>query len=282
MKVLAVLAGAALVLAAAGCGGSSSVNVPTVQPAAVYRLVHLQPSGPVVAGKPVRVSFSIQQPDGTVLTKFKTGPGPHTGVHLILVRKDLAYLIHKHPPVGASTIAQTVTFPAPGPYRMVVDVYPASADQQVNSNFQLFGTVDVKGAYKPKPLPPTSTTETVDGYRFTLDGASGLKAINPQLVTVNVTGPGGKKPTFTPWFGALAHAIFFRSGSLDYFHTHVCAPGVSGCTSVLGATKVVGTSTTPGKLKVGVLVPAPGTWRLFLQCQLDGKVLTVPFTLHVQ
>jgi len=130
-------------------------------------------------------------------------------------------------------------------------------------------------------LPPTSTTETVDGYRFTLEGASGLKAINPQLVTVRVTGPGGKKPTFTPWFGALAHAIFFRSGSLDYFHTHVCAPGVSGCTSVLGATKVVGTSTTPGKLKVGVLVPAPGTWRLFLQCQLDGKVLTVPFTLHV-
>jgi len=129
VKVLAVLAGAALVLAAAGCGGSSSVNVPTVQPAAVYRLVHLQPSGPVVAGKPVRVSFSIQQPDGTVLTRFKTGPGPHTGVHLILVRKDLAYLIHKHPPVGASTIAQTVTFPAPGPYRMVVDVYPASADQ---------------------------------------------------------------------------------------------------------------------------------------------------------
>jgi hypothetical protein len=281
VKVLALLAGAAVVLAAAGCGGGSSVNAPTVQPAAVYQLVHLKPAGPVVAGKPVRVSFSIQQPDGTTLTKFKTGPGPHTGVHLILVRKDLAYLIHKHPPVGRSTISETVTFPAPGPYRMVVDVYPASADQQINSNFQLFGTIDVKGAYKPKPLPPTSTTQTVDGYRFTLDGASGLKAINPQLVTVNVTGPDGKKPTFTPWFGALAHAIFFRSGSLDYFHTHVCAPGVSGCTSVLGATKVVGTSTTPGKLKVGVLVPASGTWRLFLQCQLDGKVLTVPFTLHV-
>ena len=30
-----------------------------------------------------------------------------------------------------------------------------------------------------------------------------------------------------------------------------------------------------------MLVPAPGTWRLFLQCQIDGKVLTAPFTLHV-
>ena len=56
---------------------------------------------------------------------------------------------------------------------------------------------------------------------------------------------------------------------------------MSGCTSVLGPTKVTGTSATPGKLNVGVLVPAPGTWRLFLQTQIDGKVLTVPFTLHV-
>ena len=44
---------------------------------------------------------------------------------------------------------------------------------------------------------------------------------------------------------------------------------------------MTGTSATPGKLKVGVLVPAPGTWRLFLQCKVDGRVLTAPFTLEV-
>jgi hypothetical protein len=283
MKILALLAGAAVVLALAGCGGGGSgVNAPTVQPAAIYKLTHFQPAGPIVAGKPVKVSFTIQQPDGTPLTKFKTGAGPHTGVHLIFVRDDLAYIVHKHPPVGGrAKIEESITFPAPGPYRLVVDVYPASADQQVNTNFQLFGKVDVKGNYKPQALPATSTTEKQNGYRFTLHGANGLKAVQAQLVTIDVRGPGGEKPTFTPWYGALAHAIFFRKGSLDYFHTHVCAPGVSGCTSVLGATKVTGTSATPGKLNVGVLVPAPGTWRLFLQTQIDGKVLTVPFTLHV-
>jgi hypothetical protein len=87
---------------------------------------------------------------------------------------------------------------------------------------------------------------------------------------------------FTPWYGALAHAIFFRQGSLDYFHTHVCAAGASGCTSVLGGTRVTGSSTTPGKLTVGVLVPAPGTWRLFLQSRADGHILTAPFTLSVK
>ena len=101
-------------------------------------------------------------------------------------------------------------------------------------------------------------------------------------MTITVTDPHGKPAKFTPWYGALAHAIFFRAGSLDYFHTHVCAPGASGCASVLGGAKVTGTSATPGRLKVGVLLPVAGTWRLFLQSKLDGKVVTAPFTLTVR
>ena len=113
MKVLACVAGAGLLLALAGCGGGGSgVNAPTVQPAAVYKLTNFQPAGPIVAGKPVKVSFTIRQPDGTPLTKFKTGAGPHTGVHLIFVRDDLAYIVHKHPPVGgAARIAETDHLP---------------------------------------------------------------------------------------------------------------------------------------------------------------------------
>jgi hypothetical protein len=45
---------------------------------------------------------------------------------------------------------------------------------------------------------------------------------------------------------------------------------------------VTGTSSTAGRLDVGVLVPVSGTWRLFLQCRVDGHVLTAPFTLHVK
>ncbi len=265
----------------AGCGGSATVAPPTVAPAAVYALTHFTPEGSVRAGTPVRVSFEIRQPGGAPLIHFKTGPGPHTGVHLILVRDDLAYIIHQHPPVGHSaTISeQTVVFPAPGPYHMVVDIYPAGGTQ---ANFQLFGAVRVAGAYHPLPLAPPTSSQLVGGYHFTLHGASHLAAVQAELVTVDVTAPDGRPTPFTPWFGALAHAIFFRKGSLDYFHTHVCAPGVTGCTSVLGPTTVTGRSSTPGKLRVGVLVPASGTWKLFLQLKLGGKVLTVPFTLQVR
>jgi hypothetical protein len=172
----------------------------------------------------------------------------------------------------------------------VIDVYPASCPGTATPaipgapvrtcNFQLFEKVTVAGAYRPKPLPATSQVHTAGGCRFALSGAARLSAIQATLVHVTVE-CNGQPPRFQTYYGALAHAIFFRKGSLDYFHTHVCAPGATGCTSFLGGTQVTGRSATPGKLTVGVLVPVAGTWRLFLQVQVGGKVLTAPFTLQV-
>ena len=103
-----------------------------------------------------------------------------------------------------------------------------------------------------------------------------------RLPVATITDPQGRPAQFTPWFGALAHAIFFRAGSLDYFHTHVCGPSTPGCTSILGGAKVVGRPTAPGRIRVGVLLPIAGTWRLFLQFQTDGRIITAPFTLRVR
>jgi hypothetical protein len=279
VKKLCVLLLLAGVLA--GCGGTSTApKLPVILPAATYKLVGFTPSAPVTVGKPVTVSFVIQQPNGAPLTQYKHGPGPHTGVHLIMVRRDLATIIHKHPPVGANGRASvSVVFTKPGPYRVVIDAYPLK--HGVLPNFQLFATVHVAGKYVPQPLPPFGSTDTVDGYTFTLHGTPHLKAIQASDIEITVTDPQGHPAQFEPWYGALGHAIFFRRGTLDYFHTHICAPNASGCTSILGGARIAGTSATPGKMTVGVLVPAPGTWRLFLQCQVNGHILTAPFTLVV-
>jgi hypothetical protein len=110
-----------------------------------------------------------------------------------------------------------------------------------------------------------------------------LRAIQAQFVNVDVTDGQGHKVIFTPWFGALAHAIFFHKGSLAYFHSHICAPNAPNCGSLPGvsATRVTGQSSAPGKLTIGVLVPDPGIWRLFLQLKLRGRIVTAPFTLRV-
>jgi hypothetical protein len=271
----------AAVLLAAGCGSSSNPTIP-VGAARTYQLESFKPSRPVRPGVPTVVSFAIKQPNGKVLTQFKRGPGPHTGVHLIMVRSDLATIIHRHPPIQPNgTASQNVVFPAPGRYRVVVDAYPAHSPQG-QTNFQLFRWIRVAGKARTQKLPPFHSSVTVDGYRFTMHGHPALHAIDPAFLTVTVRDPSGRPATFTPWYGALAHAIFFRKGSLDYFHTHICSPGATGCTSLLAGSKVTGTSTTPGKLSVGVLVPIGGTWRLFLQTQVNGHILTAPFTLQVR
>jgi hypothetical protein len=272
---------AALLLAACG-GAGSGLTVPQIAPARVFSLGGFQPSGPISAGHPVTVTFTVVLPSGKPLTQYKTGTGPHTGVHLIIVRDDLAYIIHQHPPIGANgLLRQTVTFPAPGPYKVLVDVYPNIPGGQ--PNFQLFRTVNVTGAYHPLPLPPFKSDLVVDGYRFDMAPHAQIHAIDAQFLNVEVTDTHGQKPTFVPWFGALAHAIFFREGTLDYFHTHLCAPNAPNCGVLPGvaSSRISGTSTAPGKLTVGVLLPEPGTWRLFLQMKLGGKVVTAPYTLKV-
>ena len=277
------LAVVALVMAA-GCssGGAGNPTVPAIAPAKVYTLGGFQPAGVVHAGRPATLGFTVMQPSGAPLVHYRTGPGPHTGVHLIIVRDDLSSIVHLHPPVSPSgRVTQRIVLPKPGPYRVLVDVYPAHHGPGY-VNFQLFRTIHVAGRYHPTPLPRFQPHVTVNGYRFTLQHVPRLRVAQAALMTVTVTDSSGKPARFTPWYGALAHAIFFHKGDLAYFHTHVCSPGLAGCTSIVAGTPVSGSSTKPGVLRVGVLVPEAGTWRLFLQCKVNGHILTAPYTLHVR
>jgi hypothetical protein len=286
-RPIGALAGIAVTLAAlvlSGCGSSSgsSITAPKVAPAQTTHLDGFQPTGTITPGKPTTMSFDIKLPSGKTLTRYKTGSGPHTGVHLIIVRDDLAYIIHQHPPIPPSGVLhQTVTFPAPGPYHVLVDVYPDVPGML--PNFQLYRNVNVAGAYHPKSLPAFKAHQVVHGIHFDMAPHAPLHAIQAQFLHVNVTDAHGKPVHFTPWFGALAHAIFFQKGTLNYFHTHVCAPDAPNCGSLSGVptSKISGSSTAPGKLTLGVLLPVSGTWRLFVQLKIHGKVVTAPFTLDV-
>jgi len=268
-------------LALAACSSSSPVSAPTIPAARTFHLAGFEPAQAVQPGRATTLAFTIDQPSGAPLTRYRRGPGPHTGVHLIVVRDDLTgQLIHHHPPVGpAGHVSDRMTFATPGRYRVLIDVYPATGPQ---TNFQQFRTLDVAGVYKPGQIPSFAPSVHVGGYRITIHGKPKLRAIQSAFLTVTVTDASGRPARFTPWFGALAHAIFFRTGTLSYFHTHVCGANTPACAGVFGGTRISGRSSTPGRLSVGVLLPQAGTWRLFLQCKVGGEILTAPFTLHVR
>ena len=273
----------AALLSACGSSGSSSPSIPTVAPAKTFQLIDFRPSAAVAAGKAVQLSFRIQLPSGKALTRFKTGAGPHTGVHLIIVRDDLSAIVHRHPQVAADgTVRHSVTFPAPGRYHVLVDSYPVIPDTPQLVNFQLTSSVTVKGTEQPITLPAYRPEVTVDGYHVQILKTPSITSLEPAFVTIRIRDAAGKAPHLQPYYGALAHAIFFRKGSLAYFHTHICAPKAPGCSSLVGGAALRGSGSANGLLHVGILLPQSGTWRLFLQFRVQGRIVTAPFTLQVK
>jgi hypothetical protein len=264
---------------AGGCSSASSKSI-DVQPAHVYRLADFTPGAPGRPNRPTTVGFTIDQPSGKPLTKYRHGSGPHTGVHLIIVKDDLSTIIHRHPPMGANGhFSQRVVFPSAGTYRVITDAYVQSS---VLPNFQLYRDIHISGTSTPKPLGGYRRIQNVGGFHIVGPPAPRLKALMPAFLKFRVTDAAGRPARFVPWYGALAHAIFFHAGTLDYFHTHVCAPGASGCASFVGSSKIAGKSTAPGSLTVGVLLPTAGLWRLFLQMEPNGKLISVPYAFAVR
>jgi hypothetical protein len=269
----------ALAVVGAGCGGGGgSPAPPTVAPAKEYKLDWQSPASVAQPGT-TTLRFAVRTPDGKLLTRFRTGSGPHTGVHLIIVRDDLSLIVHKHPPIPAGgRLALPVDLPRAGRYHVLVDVYPASGALR---NFQLTHELQVGTGDPESPLPAYAPVVHADGLTFRVARLPGLRLAEPASMIVNVTDAAGKPVVFKPFYGALAHAIFFRAGSLDYFHSHICGNDPA-CTAGFGSPVTAGHSTKPGRMELGVLLPATGTWRLFLQVSHAGKLITAPFTLRVR
>lgn len=184
----------AAVLAGCSSGGSSGTPTITIPKAHVYKLVDRAPTTGVKPGKPVTVGFTVQQPSGQTLTKYKTGPGPHTGVHMIIVSDDLSSIIHRHPPVQPDGhVSERVVLPKPGGYTVVADLYPRTGQLP---NFQLRYKIHADGKAKPEPLPPFKAVQTVDGYRVAMQGKPKLQVAVPKILKITVTQPNGKPAPF--------------------------------------------------------------------------------------
>jgi hypothetical protein len=75
------------------CGGAGGgVSAPKIAPARTYSLQHFLPAGPVAAGHPTTLSFTIQQPSGQTLSAYRKCCEPHQGVDLIIVRSDDSHI----------------------------------------------------------------------------------------------------------------------------------------------------------------------------------------------
>ena len=225
-------------------------------------------------------------PSGKPLTQYRTGSGPHTGVHLIIVRDDLAYIIHQHPPIGPNgLLRQTVTFPAPGPYRVLVDVYPNIPGGQ--PNFQLFQDDQRHRVTTGRCRCRRSTRDlVVDGYHFDMQGHPQLHAIQAQFIHVDVTDSHGAQAHVRPVVRRARARDLLPAGIARLLpHAHLRAERAElrrACRASRAIANHRAVRPRPASCTIGVLLPVPGTWRLFLQMKLGGRIVTAPYTLNVK
>jgi hypothetical protein len=211
------------------------------------------------AGATGTFRFHITGPDGKPVTRFAiVNDKP---LHLIVVRDDLTGFQHLHPtmaPDGTWSIA--LTLPGPGTYRAYADF---SALDAKNTPVAAVLGVDlaVPGAGAPSAVPPPpSTVDTVDGLTVSYLGQLQPGVAEPLLFTVTAA---GRPVTFQPYLGVFGHLVVLRPSDLGYLHVHP-EPTLAD-----------------GAIKFWLAVPGTGSFRMFLNFQVDGVVHTASFTVGV-
>ena len=219
---------------------------------------------------PFTYSFSIVDNNGNVLKDFTIER--EKLLHLIVVRKDLQEFQHVHPVFAPATGMFTLsglTLPTAGDYRIFADFTPKNAPLDAEGApvpTNTFEDAVAEGAYAPQQLGHDSASDTVDDYSVLLATAPQQLTKGANMFTFTVTRNGTPVTNLEDYLGALGHAVILKEGTLDYIHTHALANT---------------SSSQNGTIKFHVEFPSAGKYKVFMQFQHQGKILTSSFVVSV-
>ncbi len=198
-------------------------------------------------GSPRTLTFHLQMKDSMRVTDFQM---VHEALlHTVLVRPDLSGFRHLHPDIAADGSWQ-VTLDEPGQWHLVFDSTPVGESAPVVVSANADDEVQIEAV----PLPDADDDVTLKGLRIIRDG------VNFNIINADGTAADGLEP----YLGQPAHLIAIRQGDLAYIHLHP--------TMEMVGMFMFGPATDSS-------LPAPGTYRMFLQFGYRGEVLTVPYTV---
>lgn len=275
---------AALVLAAAACGGSQPANrgmgsgsmdhggqgmSPGMQmgPATGTGLTSAEQGftldssiASLAPGQEYR--FRIVGPDGKAQTSFV--PDQTKLMHLYAIRSDLTDHQHLHPEMAADgTWSVRLPLGVAGPHRVYASFIAGDAAGQRHT-LVLSRELMVPGTYQPAALPPAASSAEVDGYTVTLldrvtSGTGQFRA--------RVTKGGQPVADLQPYLDTYAHVTAFRSSDQAFAHLHPEETATAG---------------KPGgpDLTFHTELPGPGDCRLYIQFQTAGRLHTAAITVH--
>jgi hypothetical protein len=211
------------------------------------------------AGVPGTVRFRVRGPDGAPVTKFAVVN--ESRLHLLIVRRDLSGYQHLHPSLGEDGVWSTpLTLAGAGAWRAVADFAVVGANG-AQTAFTLGVDLIVAGAYTPQALPDPARESVVGGLTVTYEGTPQRGSTAP--LTMRVFRDGAPVAGLEPYLGTLGHLVVFRLGDIGYLHVHADPP------------------MSTSQVRFWLTAPSPGTYRMFFDFKLDGRVRTAAFTVVV-
>lgn len=218
---------------------------------------------------PNAYAFSIVDDQGNTLKNFAI---THTKpMHVIVVRKDLAYFQHLHPeydPQAGTFSLKDLSFPADGQYRLFADFAPENGMKD-SAGLTLPVTISEdllvgSGTYQPQPLGSEAKTKTFDGIAVSLATHDPLVSGAESMLMFSLSKDGKPVTDLEPYLGALGHSVILRERTLDFIHAHPME-----------------VASQNGTVSFMVTFPEAGKYKAFTQFQRGGKVFTTDFVVSV-
>ena len=210
---------------------------------------------------PSEYSFSILNDRVSTIKDFAI---THTKpMHVIVVRKDLAYFQHVHPEFDRSTgvfTLKNITFPADGVYRIFADFatpMPVTVYEDVS--------VGVGAKYTAQVLGSETRIKIFDGYQISLSPDQPLVSGKEVMLMFDLNRNGAPVTNLQNYLGALGHSVILREGTLDFIHAHPMEDH--------------GEQT--GEMGFMVEFPEAGKYKVFMQFQHESKIITSNFVVNV-
>jgi hypothetical protein len=188
-------------------------------------------------------------------------------LHLFIIDRRLEYFRHVHPqPAGAGTFELTQALP-PGEYVLIADFLPQGGRAQM-----LQRAIVTPGYHGPLfPAAPALTPETSadrveSGVRVHFEAGALRVGKEARLqFTLSDAATGAPLSDLEPFLGAPAHLLMVNADLTEADHVHPEEPATSG-----------------PSISFQPLMPAAGVYKLWLQFQRRGVVVTTAFVVLVQ
>lgn len=187
-------------------------------------------------------------------------------LHLFIVRRDLSYFAHVHPDQAQDGFEVEVDLD-PGAYVLIADFAP------VGGTPQLLQRVVVTPGFKRSPfaspdLEPDIADKMVDGVHVSLEAQ--VRLLKPSMLRFTVRDAATARPIddLEPFLGASGHLLIVNADVTSVTHAHPETTGAAG-------------SIRP-EVAFAPTFATAGVYKMWVQFQRKGKVITAPFAIGVK